>query len=590
MEFFCRLYFADRTVKLPLWGANGTAEAENCTLSWQFRDIPGGKLLDLEVQSGEPLGIRRIDSLVFTLPKPDPDHRIAFFGNNMHCSENRWPHELGENREYCTDCAGLFPHLAASGTVVAGVSPFASAFGAGVKKLPDGSLEYFAKTEFTEAIAQSCHLKAERVLFCEDITFDALYDLYAGLLPQSHFPMPKLMGWNTWDYYLDRVTPEDIAENVAALKKLPFADQLEYIVMDDGWQKEWGIWRENEKFACGLEAVANNIRSAGFQAGIWMAPLCARPDGTVVKEHPDWFLKNPDGSFFYDLELYYLDPTHPEVEAFILDNYRYLYRAGYRLFKIDYLSSITKIRSFHDKNATPYGAISAMIRRIIAATGDDVVILGCSLPIQCGADIAPAMRIAVDIHNHFTHAAWIAEAMTWACMYNGRVTRIDPDFMVVRGSKTADEPLTWEGGRNDFVPPAMAQETEDEGFRRRWRHGDQFNALEAETWANLVAVSGGNIFLSDRISRLNDRGIAILQQALDCQSDRCKARFLPSDKRRASVWMGDRSLVVVNWEDETRTVTVDAIPALSAQKPHTWENGTLTVTLQPHESFIAKIK
>ena len=78
-------------------------------------------------------------------------------------------------------------------------------------------------------------------------------------------------------------------------------------------------------------------------------------------------------------------PTHPEVEAFVMENYRYQYRCGYRLFKIDYVSAMLKVKVFHDPSATPYGVLNTLMQKIQEATGPDAVLLGCSLPPECGA-------------------------------------------------------------------------------------------------------------------------------------------------------------------------------------------------------------
>ena len=230
-----------------------------------------------------------------------------------------------------------------------------------------------------------------------------------------------------------------------------------------------------------------------------------------------------------------------------------------------------------------------LIYDIKAETGDDVVILGCSLPVQCGADIAPSMRIAVDIHNHFGHVKWIAEILSWTWMYNNKSTRIDPDFLIVRGEETSDEPLTWAGGkRNDFLPPPRALQTDRDRFKSRWRHGDQFNAIEAETWANLCAISGGNLFLSDRMSVLNTRGVEIIRKALTLAGEEMRPRYLAEDLRLPSVWMGDRALLIINWEDVPRRITLpDFNRPIRADKPYRSEKNELTVILRPHESFAA---
>lgn len=598
MNLGFRLYFQDRTVyvdqrTLIASEENGStvyrAQINEVSVTWRMTPHEGGLRIALEARSDRPLGLRRIDSVVFSVGIPSPTDRVVCLGRDMYGNETRFPHEFGTEQEYSIHCLGLFPDLAAEGTLLSGLEPFRHIFGATARKTPDGSFEFCAKTEFTDSMAESTALCAEQAMLFEHVTIDRFFSVYRALLPQSHFPMPKLTGWNTWDYYRDHVTPEEIFENVEALRRMPFADTLRYIVIDDGWQRGWGDWVENEAFSCGLDTVAAAIRDAGFIPGIWMTPVGIRGDVAVFTDHPDWLCRNERGELLYEMGLYYLDPTHPDAAQFILDNYRYQYRAGYRLFKMDYVSPLLHVKRFHDPHTTPYGVLAQMVEQIKAATGPDAVILGCSLPLECGADIAPSMRIAVDIHNHFSHVAWIAQALCWAWMHNGITTRIDADFMIVRGEETALSPLDkTESRRNDYVPPIKARQTDRDRFKSRWCHGDTFNALEAETWANLVAISGGNVFLSDRMSTLNERGISILQNAMQLAGEEVRPHYRKEDLRLPCVWKGDRAWLLINWEDVPRTV---AIPAptrrFHADKPYELSNGVLTVSLLPHESFAA---
>ncbi len=511
MDYVIRLYFANGTFSLPLSEMQKAERGDLTAYSARINDIevtcevrstPNGSVMSAELRGNSSLDLKRIDFPVFSLSPKGKTDRFLFFGNNMHHCTHRYPCELGEGIEYAADCTGLFPTLSGSGMAMAMVAPFTNTVGAGVKREGD-RYEFFAKTEFTEGKRAECYLSSEKVFLSELISVEKLQSVYREMLPQSGFPMPRLTGWNTWDYYLNRVTPEDIFENIEALKNMPFADKLNYIVIDDGWQKEWGEWVENVKFACGLDTVASRIKECGFIPGIWASPLLMKECCGGFAERKHWFCLDEKGEFIRsEGRTCLIDPTVPEAREFILDIYRRLYAHGYRLFKIDYLSPLLKVKSFYDNTATPYSALRSLIKDVKAATGEDTVILGCSLPVQCGADIAPSMRIGVDIHNHFSHVKWIAEILSWTWMYNNRCTRIDPDFLVVRGLETADEPLIWEGAPNYTSPKRMADMTDLDLFRSRWRQGDQFNALEAETWAYLVALSGGNIFLSDKMSVL----------------------------------------------------------------------------------------
>ncbi len=599
MEHYIKLYFSDETVTLQVSQMKlvkrkdaliYSALVHRAKITCTIYNFANGKMISVKVKGSSSLSLRRIDSVAFTATPSKATDRVLFFGNNMcHCT-HRYPCEIGDGVEYAADCTGLFPNLSEKGVTLAAVAPFTNTIGAGVRKV-NGAFEFFAKTEFTEGMMDEKELTSEKFFFSESVSISQLYDIYRSMLPESRFPMPRLTGWNTWDYYLNRVTPEDIFENIEALAKMPFADKLDYIVIDDGWQKEWGEWVENEKFACGLDTVADQIKKCGFLPGIWASPLLMKEscDGFADRSH--WFCRDEKGEYIRsEGRTCLIDPTVPDAHEFILDIYRRLYRHGFRLFKIDYLSPLLKVKSFYDKTATPYSALRQLIRDVQEATGKDAVVLGCSLPVQCGADIAPSMRIGVDIHNHFTHAKWIAEILSWTWMYNNKTTRIDPDFLVVRGLETANEPLIWEGNPNYTAQKRMAEMTDADLFKSRWRQGDQFNALEAETWAYLVAISGGNVFLSDKMSALNERGISIIKKAFDALSEECRPVYLHDDERLPSLWTAKNKLLLINWQDVPVRKCIYLTKNIpSSDKPFSFFKDDLTVTLLPHESILINL-
>ncbi len=594
MKIGFKLYFEDKTIFIERDSLNATCtdnkkvyktEIDGANVLWTFEKYGVGDIVSLSIKGKKPLGIKRVDSVVFDIEVPKKTDRIVFLGRAFLANETRYPWELGVGVEYPIDCLAHLENLSAQGPAIAGISPFKNVYASVALKNTDGSFTFSAKTEYTVDMLEYNEISAEKVLLLENASIDELFNLYRPLLPVSKFPMPKLTGWNSWDYYLDKVNADDVMENAEAISKMPFSKKLDYIVIDDGWEQNWGIWRENDKFSCGLKVVADKIKKTGFLPGIWMAPLAVKESVPWVEEHKDWFCLN-------EYNKYYIDPTIPEAEEFILDNYRYQYNLGFRLFKMDYVSPLLKVKKFYDKNATAYSALSRLVQRVRECTGPDAVVFGCSLPVECGADVAPSMRISVDIHNFFPHVERIAQAMQWAWMFNNRVTRIDVDFLVVRGNETSDDDELWKYiKRNNFAPPPRYKQTNDDRMRSLWCHGDMFNALEAETWANLVCISGGNIFMSDRMSRLNKLGIDIIDKSFKLAGDEVRPVFQMNDKRIASLWKGDKGLLVINWEDTPQSLVIDNIDCLiESDKEFSHKNGRLTVSLLPHESFAATYK
>ena len=249
MELGFKIYFAKKTAyvskALLLGKTDGDTtvyktKVDHVDVVWTHTKHEGGTLIDMKVSSDEPLGISRIDSVIVSADKPEATDHISVIGHDAWNNEIRFPSEFGVDEEYCETAMGVYKTLDKNGLIVAGVAPFKNICKAVCQKDESGNFTFSVKTEYTESMLDYTELVTERAYINEDTTIPDLFKTYRDLLPQSTFPMPKLVGWNTWDYYLDNVKADDIFENANALKDMPFAKLLDYIVIDDGWQKGWG--------------------------------------------------------------------------------------------------------------------------------------------------------------------------------------------------------------------------------------------------------------------------------------------------------------------------------------------------------------
>ena len=72
----------------------------------------------------------------------------------------------------------------------------------------------------------------------------------------------------------------------------------------------------------------------------------------------------------------------------------------------------------------------------------------------------------------------------------------------------------------------------------------------------------------------------IWRKALTLAGEEMRPRYLAEDLRLPSVWMGDRALLIVNWENVPRHITLPGLArSVCSDKPYLQENGSLTVTL-----------
>jgi hypothetical protein len=169
-----------------------------------------------------------------------------------------------------------------------------------------------------------------------------------------------------------------------------------------------------------------------------------------------------------------------------------------------------------------------------------------------------------------------------------RLFYIDPDFIVVRGEGTTTEKET-----NVTDPVKNAPN------HPRWRSGTTFTQVEAQTHVNIVALTGGSVVLSDRISKLTKLGLELIYKVIDTTEVPAKALDL-GDDTVASIWYQDlgreKRLTIINWEDKDVVKPVSVKEhgiKLSGKITDFWTGETVSTTddqlsipLKAHESKV----
>ena len=87
-----------------------------------------------------------------------------------------------------------------------------------------------------------------------------------------------------------------------------------------------------------MKELVDRIHAAGLKAQLWWSPLAADPGSRTAREHPEWLLKNPDGS---SREITWWDARYlcPALESVREDAAAFVRKAlgewGYDGLKID---------------------------------------------------------------------------------------------------------------------------------------------------------------------------------------------------------------------------------------------------------------
>jgi len=400
------------------------------------------------------------------------------------------------------------------------------------------------------------------------------------------------VGWNSWNTFFNRIKFEDVLQAMDFIKKELHHLGINNIQIDDGWEKMWGEWEEeNPSFGASTSEFVSAVTSSGFIAGIWLAPFLAEEESGVFKSHPSWFIRDKNGNPLpYQFppggkRLYILDLTHPSALEWVLGIIKKLLDEGYRYLKLDFLFAGLIEGERLNKTITPLQAFRSAMESIKnLAEKYDAYILACGAPILPIAGLVHGVRIGGDI-------AFDGVPYSWSFVYNelrnlflrlplSNLMRVDPDTLLMRDI-TLDEAKTFLVGI--LISGGL------------FALGDNFLNLEKEKVQllktlkdlSLFPPAGENRFLSDEFSLVR-QFVRIPLPVTGVYS---------SDDVLPSVWYfsdsSGRYITVFNWNEEEREMEVptEDIFGISPDRfleLFTGERGNERMKIPPHGVIFLK--
>ncbi len=306
-------------------------------------------------------------------------------------------------------------------------------------------------------------------------------------------------GWCNWFTTFEHITEEEVLRNAefAARTLKPFG--LEYIQVDEGFQRWHGDWEGNTRFPHGMKWLAKRIRALGLKPGIWLAPYVISEPSEVFRKHPDWLLRNPDGSLKRvgpwpsedsdwarneNPKRYGLDITHPGAAAWMADLFHTVaHDWGYEMFKIDFVDwSLLAAHRYHDPAVTRAEAYRKGFEIMRRALGPNRHLQDCGPgPVTVG--LLDSMRIELDQNYGFRKQAWK--------QYFTESTSSAP----AAAKRYYFHKRTW---INDADHACL----------------NLLSLPQAQAAASLLALTGGNLISGDRLPDLDAGRLEILKKAL----------------------------------------------------------------------------
>jgi hypothetical protein len=580
-------------------------------MQWRFEQAAGGWKVTLSINFANPIAIKSITPLQFYFNITE-DISVEDFnlwlipvsGDNVTSTGFMKVQDLyfsdanpfldKPKKDFYSTGTGIFKNACHKGIYLSALYPLKFNVNCSVVRTTRRQLCFTAVTDFNGNEVKNAWQSEAFWISTNRTMYEAVESLASLYEEKPIKPTDIPVGWNSWDYYFRTVSLDDVIENMEAIRKDPdLSESIKYIVVDDGWSHNWGEWQPNYRFPGGLERLAEEIKSRGFIPGIWTAPLQIEALSYPAMRTPEILIKNQNGDPLpSDAGGHYLvDPTHPAGKKFLQELYTRLYHIGFRLFKIDYLRSLLKVQKFYEKGVGPYDALRELFR-IIRDCVKDSHIIGCSLPKECGPFVADSGRISVDIHNHWSHVEWVVDSILHNYWLHNRIWINDPDFLIVRGMDTSTEKETNVMNPNANNPNPV-------GLAKRWRYGPVFNEIEAKTWTNIVMMTGGSVFLGDRIAMLNEKGLSLVKKALKPTGIAAKPLDLGNDLR-PFYWLQDLNdeyrLLIINWNHTPNKMSFDFLHyglSVPVEIKDVWSktiyctsDNQLSLDLGPHESAL----
>jgi alpha-galactosidase len=384
------------------------------------------------------------------------------------------------------------------------------------------------------------------------------------------------VGWCSWYQYYSKVTAAQIKENLLALKKLDNQLPLKLFQIDDGYQRKVGDWLTfQDTFPDGLETLVKEIKKAGYQPGIWMAPFIVHPRSELRRNHPDWLLHKESGGlvnsgFAWNTFNLSLDLTNTQALQYAV---KVVHTAAHQwkfpYIKLDFLYAAARLGKYQDDTLTRAQVLRMGLEKLKIASGDETLLLGCGLPLGSGIGLVSIMRIGADVLEN-----WYPKFFGISSIF-----RREPYMPAARNSI-----------QNSLTRSFM---------HRKWwindpdcllvRPTSDLTLKEVQSLATVIGMTGGNVLLSDDLSQLPAERIKLVASLLPPIDQRpwvmdwfdavTPSRLRLDLKNSSGKW---QVLALFNWADKSQIMEIHPsdfkIPAgrywvRSFWKKETWMAG-----------------
>jgi alpha-galactosidase len=233
----------------------------------------------------------------------------------------------------------------------------------------------------------------------EDEVFSKYTQLLEQIFGKGRFAKPPRV-WCSWYSTYAWINERVFTKALNDFGNMPF----DVFQLDDGWQLAHGDWEPNTKFPSGMQSLADKISATGRTPGIWLAPFMVSQNSRLAQDHPDWLLRDENGSLIragitWTGNHVGLDVSHPEVLQWLEQLICKVRAWGYEYLKLDflYIGGLTGKRYEDMPREIAYRNALQVMRE---AAGD-AYILACGAPIIPSLGLCDGIRMGPDVSPYW---------------------------------------------------------------------------------------------------------------------------------------------------------------------------------------------
>ncbi len=223
-------------------------------------------------------------------------------------------------------------------------------------------------------------------LFFIEGGYDEVFDEYFKRLCPNYQPRKLLKEYDMCSFRRKPLTEHVLRKKLEDIKAFP--SKFDTVVLEN-YCKEAGDWcnLDPSRFSCSLRDVAKEIKDAGLEAGIKLAPFEVVPN-TMASTNLKKLLEKDDMNItILKKGVFHLDVNNPEVRNYLTELFDTLKDMGFTVFKITGIMSTI----YGKQEARKARAIIQLLRETM---GKDVTFIVNDAPIMSAAGIADYCRVS----------------------------------------------------------------------------------------------------------------------------------------------------------------------------------------------------